>query len=200
MGKASYNQILTIAEELLLWLKERQMAKGQWCGDNIIFPFAEQTKYNAYKVWKAWDMLKTLGKRGKTNKNCEWQIADFEPIQSMLRGNGSLVICYHGTDTEEKASRIRTEGFRPETYFAKHLEDALFMGGEYIFEVEFPCDVRFHNNPECWQFFQVNWVGAERIVAAYRIAATKLYENEELRERIFNSSELRDTTIVLGIA
>ena len=49
------------------------------------------------------------------------------------------VFCWHGTDEEGSVS-ITKEGFRPDTYFANHLEDALEFGGPYVFMVKFDRD------------------------------------------------------------
>lgn len=47
-----------------------------------------------------------------------------------------MVVWFHGT-TKENADIILREGFRPGTFFGKHMEDALHFGGGYIFEVYF---------------------------------------------------------------
>ncbi len=50
------------------------------------------------------------------------------------------IICYHGTNWRS-AQAILREGFKPGTYFAFHLEDAVGYGGPYVFEVGFPSSV-----------------------------------------------------------
>ncbi len=46
------------------------------------------------------------------------------------------IIVYHGTKVVE-ARKILKEGFKEGTYFAKHLEDAIGYGGNYVFEVAY---------------------------------------------------------------
>ena len=55
-------------------------------------------------------------------------------------------IWFHGT-TKENAELIKQNGFQVGTYFGKHLEDAIHMGGGYVFEV------LFEENPtEYWEY------------------------------------------------
>jgi hypothetical protein len=50
-----------------------------------------------------------------------------------------MPLWFHGT-IEENVESILQEGFRIGTYFARHLENAIHMGGEYVFEVFFEKD------------------------------------------------------------
>jgi hypothetical protein len=95
------------------------------------------------------------------------------------------VICYHGTDADA-AAQIRKEGFRPLTYFARHLEDAVGFGGEYVFEVVFDAD-ELHAN--AWQFRLPQRIEVDRIVACTRMMSENIFENEKLRKRISDSWE-----------
>lgn len=74
-----------------------------------------------------------------------------------------MLYCYHGTN-KENAKLISETGFRPGTYFAHHLEDALAFGGKYVFRVEFEED-KFSNEDDCdrWQFWIINTVLPDRI-------------------------------------
>lgn len=45
-----------------------------------------------------------------------------------------MKIWFHGTN-KANAESILKEGFRPDTWFAAHLEDALAFGGNHVFEV-----------------------------------------------------------------
>jgi phosphodiesterase/alkaline phosphatase D-like protein len=58
-----------------------------------------------------------------------------------------MFIAFHGTD-EASAGLILATGFKPYSYFAAHLEDALAFGGPYVFEVKFRGGLR----SEAWQF------------------------------------------------
>lgn len=68
-----------------------------------------------------------------------------------------IQICFHGT-TKENADKILTEGFNVGTYFAKHLEDALEFGGEYVFFVKFE-----GNGFSGWQFHLRNHLLPDKI-------------------------------------
>jgi len=74
-----------------------------------------------------------------------------------------MLYCYHGTN-EENAKLILETGFRPGTYFAYHLEDALEFGGKYVFRVEFEED-KFSNaeDRDRWQFWIVNTILPDKI-------------------------------------
>ena len=50
---------------------------------------------------------------------------------------GIKIPCYHGTNTKKNQQLIIKNGFKDGTYFARHMEDALEYGGEYIFTVYF---------------------------------------------------------------
>jgi hypothetical protein len=61
-----------------------------------------------------------------------------------------MIIAYHGTD-RARADSILLKGFRPYTYFAAHLEDALAFGGPFVFEVWFRRAPAIANH-SVWQF------------------------------------------------
>jgi len=83
-------------------------------------------------------------------------------------------ILFHGT-TKENAALIMENGFRPYTYFALHLEDALAFGGDYIFEV------LFEESPgEYWEHIISKPIKPERIKALYFLSPSIMYENESL--------------------
>lgn len=93
-----------------------------------------------------------------------------------------LVICYHGTN--QKAARlIRKHGFRPGSYFARHLEDALGFGGRVVFGVVFD-DAAVPNH---WQLTISGIVNPDRIVSITTYQAKKVFDNPELRERVLSS-------------
>lgn len=91
------------------------------------------------------------------------------------------VICFHGTNIEA-VSAIRTKGFRPWTYFARHLEDAIAFGGPYVF------DVVFDDPPEHWQFMNRETISPDLIVSRRLIRATTIYENGELRDLVLQGA------------
>lgn len=74
-----------------------------------------------------------------------------------------MLYCYHGTN-EENAKLILETGFRPGTYFAHHLEDALAFGGKYVFRVEFEEDkFSYAEDRDRWQFWIVNTILPDKI-------------------------------------
>lgn len=95
-----------------------------------------------------------------------------------------MTICYHGTDAEA-AEKIREEGFRLYTYFARNLENAVGYGGQHIFEVMFEtAEIEMFG----WQFKAPEQVMPDRIVRHYTFEKEVKLENKDLRERIFQSN------------
>jgi len=94
-------------------------------------------------------------------------------------------ICYHGTN-KKAAEFILNEGFKPDTWFARHLEDAISYGGNHIFEVMF----KVKGLPPNWQFRNLERVSVSRIVAYYIVDKVTIFSNEKLREEICLSNEL----------
>lgn len=96
------------------------------------------------------------------------------------------VICFHGTD-QEAAWTIRAEGFRVGTFFAKHLEDALEYGGNWVFQV---CFDEERIRPGCWQFIIKDVKPYSDVVSLthYR-DIKKFYENADLRRRIYEQED-----------
>jgi len=95
----------------------------------------------------------------------------------------TLCICYHGTSKENSESIMKT-GFKKWTYFAKHLEDSLGYGGEYVFEVQFDSE----KLKEGWQFINHEIVPIDRIVGLTRYTSLEQYDNPILRNKIFESN------------
>lgn len=84
-----------------------------------------------------------------------------------------MTICYHGTDPCNFDSIMR-EGFRYDTWFAAHLEDAIAFGGLLVFEVA------FDDPPDGWQFHCPFVVRADQIVRVTRFSDEVVYRNDEL--------------------
>lgn len=85
-------------------------------------------------------------------------------------------ICFHGT-SKENADKILIEGFNPSTYFAKHLEDALAFGGEYVFYVRFK--ENGFEGPSEWQFHLRERVLPDKIWKLIRYSKDVLLENND---------------------
>ena len=96
----------------------------------------------------------------------------------------SLKICYHGT-SEENAQSILENGFNPDSWFARHLEDAIGFGGPWVFQV---C---FEDHPilKEWQFHHLEPVPIEQIVGLTYYEITTKIDNTKLRDKIFESND-----------
>lgn len=95
-------------------------------------------------------------------------------------------IAYHGTNAANARS-IQRSGFRPGTYFAHHLEDALGYGGKYVFEVAFRGVIR--TTSDNWQFVTNETVPANAIVRLTHYEKTTIvFDNARLRRKVFDAS------------
>jgi len=92
-----------------------------------------------------------------------------------------LRICYHGTE-EANVESILKNGFNPNSWFAKSLQDALAFGGPWVFEV------MFEDPPDIWQFHCPFRIESDHIVNCSHLEVTEKFENKELRHRIFESN------------
>lgn len=103
-----------------------------------------------------------------------------------------MVIMYHGT-SEENAKIILKDGFLAGTYFATHLEDALHMGGDYIFEVY------FEEKPTAyWEFITPENIPTLKIRSYYRLYPELLWHNKECEREIRKQAikEEYDDTVI----
>jgi hypothetical protein len=126
----------------------------------------------------------------------------------MDKKDGKLQIVYHGT-TEANAKKILKHGFKPDTFFATHLEHALGYGGNYIFEVAVPSaaipktpDWEFEGTPtipksqrsaQYWEF-----TSGDDAIPPSQIVEVKQYptaktvtKNQPLRTEVFNPKTKR---------
>lgn len=94
-----------------------------------------------------------------------------------------MKICYHGTD-EVSAKLIMKEGFRRDTWFALHLENAFTFGGLHVFSVA------FDNPPDYWQFHCTVRIPVKRIVNYSVYTQSEVHENKELREQVLDSNKV----------
>jgi len=87
---------------------------------------------------------------------------------------------YHGTN-KESASKILKNGFKEGTYFARHLEDALGFGGEYVFEVALKLNHKY------WELITKDVISADRIVRLKKYKRPNIeFENKKLGDEVFN--------------
>lgn len=96
-----------------------------------------------------------------------------------------MSVWFHGT-TKENAKVILADGFKVGTFFGQHLEDALHMGGDYIFEVWFD-----EKPTDYWEYVARERIPPERIRYLYSIVPTLLHENPTL-ERHIKGTHLRE--------
>ena len=94
-----------------------------------------------------------------------------------------LTICYHGTK-KKNVNKILKEGFKPDTFFSTHLEDALHYGGQFVFEVAF----KDKDLPDWWQVVCGNHVPSNRIICLTQHKTKKLYDNWWRGQNVFLSS------------
>lgn len=101
-----------------------------------------------------------------------------------------LRIVYHGTG-EKQAKSILREGFRAGTWFASHLEDALEFGGVHVFEAVVEVDKMpppDENERDLWQFWIRTPWPPDKIVSYKVYTVDTQVNDEELRERVFQSN------------
>lgn len=126
------------------------------------------------------------------------------------RANGKMQIVYHGTD-EATAKKILKNGFKPDTFFATHLEHALGYGGKYIFEVAIESDIipkvpdwefvgtptvpSSQTNSQYWEFVSADIIPPSHIVSLKQYPAAKtITENKALRNIVFQSKSPKAKT------
>lgn len=113
-------------------------------------------------------------------------------------------IAYHGTNRVSAISIIKN-GFRRNTYFAKHLEDALTYARAtiglnqikeiYIFGVVF--DSETHHIPDFWedvnkwQFRSKEVIYSSSIAKYFMIELTEIYENKNLIKNVSETHKVK---------
>lgn len=86
-----------------------------------------------------------------------------------------VCIVYHGTNLAN-VRKILKEGFKKDTYFARHLEDAVGYGGLYVFEVAYPV---FLIPKNCWQF-----LNRERVLPEFIVRLTKYNRSKVIKDNM----------------
>ncbi len=76
-----------------------------------------------------------------------------------------VIQCFHAT-SKEAAELIRVSGFRADTWFAPHMEDALKMASPHVFVVEFSRQ----EIPKGWQFHVMSALSPSLIKREYIVA------------------------------
>ncbi len=94
-----------------------------------------------------------------------------------------LTIYFHGTNAKN-AKKIMKEGFKKETWYADHLEDALYHGGNHIFWVAVKWIGR---RTYTWQILASNAISKNRIVRYEIYKKPKvILENKKLFDKVFD--------------
>ncbi len=112
------------------------------------------------------------------------QITNYDYIPNIH--TQALVSCYHGTTSKEKARSIIKNGFNPNTFFARNLEDAIFMGGKHVFQVLFrTCDL-----PENWQVRCLDRIPPWRILELRTYSKSSPWHENKILQSQFYSARL----------
>ena len=93
-------------------------------------------------------------------------------------------IYFHGTN-KHNAEIILEKGFKKGTYFAKHLESSLIMGGKYIFWVYFKEDPT-----DNWQYISDKHISIKNILLLRQYSAKRIYSNDKLAEKIHHDNHI----------
>jgi len=93
-----------------------------------------------------------------------------------------LEVLYHGTKFKYIAEQILKEGFEPWTYFSWDLNNAIHMGGKYVFSVIFnKADL-----PDNWQVRCENHILPSRIIEVLKYEKPeRLFLNKARRDDVF---------------
>ena len=62
-------------------------------------------------------------------------------VERIIAAGGIPIVAYHGTRTLSVARRIEHDGLRHFSYVARHLEDALAFGGDFVWRLVVPLSV-----------------------------------------------------------
>lgn len=77
-----------IANELLTWIREKELYDGHGAFEHIIRPFAQEKDLPLFQVWQAWDLLKEAVRR-LPRPGPRWEVVHFKPI--VIDDEGNLV-------------------------------------------------------------------------------------------------------------
>lgn len=103
---------------------------------------------------------------------------------------GRLRIAYHGTPNKRTADRILRVGFPEGTFFANHLEDAIGMGGPWVFTVVVPHD--FFNTARgrnAWEAVNAAHIWPSWIQSLTFYRQRQEMERPELTDLVFESNQ-----------
>ncbi len=85
-----------------------------------------------------------------------------------------MEIRFHGT-TKENVDIILKTGFKAGTYFGKHLEDAIHMGGDCVFEV------LFEESPtDYWEYISSEVIPASKIRSLINYSPEVLFHSNRV--------------------
>ena len=97
-----------------------------------------------------------------------------------------MPIMYHGTD-EKTAQMILEKGFKEGTFFARHMEDAVYLGGLDVFQVwldEYPT--------KYWEWISDRVISVSAIRSLDHFEAVEVYSSAEVERRIREANILKE--------
>lgn len=103
-------------------------------------------------------------------EECRWKGSRYRNLKICPRCGAPVhkeidrVICYHGTD-EVAMKNILQVGFKPDSWLARHMEDALAVGGNIIIAVQF----EGKHLPQSWQFHILEAIPVSSIRGIYEV-------------------------------
>lgn len=112
-------------------------------------------------------------------------------LTKQLRGDMGSFIAWHGTNVEGYKGIKNLGFFKNGTYFARHLEDAIGMGGPYVFAVVFKDGKDVWKHPDAsvdWQFRVSNDYSIEHVVEITHYEINSIFKNDELRIKAFEEN------------
>jgi len=95
-------------------------------------------------------------------------------------------IYWHGTNTKRKANSILKNGFNKDTWFSRHLEDAIEYGGKYVFAVGFIMNEPVKTTRDYnWQFVMGDRIPVSDIFWLKEYTTKETYSNTKLIRDFF---------------
>lgn len=91
-------------------------------------------------------------------------------------------VWWHGTNYKNAKAILKSGKFKKDTWFARHLEDAIKFGGKYVFTVTFTVN----RCPLKWQVCLLNELSAENIISLDKYEIKNKYLNKKLEKETFN--------------
>ncbi len=101
-----------------------------------------------------------------------------------MENNIELEVLYHGTKFKYIADKILKEGFQEWSFFSNNLNNAIGMGGKYVFEVVF----LKNDLPDYWQVRCENSIPLNRIILLSKFKQIEVFKNKNTQDKIFDNA------------